>query len=74
MHGVSLRCYDAASRLQSVTDNSVPGNPYSAGYLYLANSRLVSQIAFANNGTTQMATTKQYDFPKAHGSSKARGS
>jgi YD repeat-containing protein len=30
--------------------------------LYLANSPLVGQIAFANNGTVTMTTTKQHDF------------
>jgi YD repeat-containing protein len=30
--------------------------------LYLANSPLVGQIAFANNGAVTMTTTKQYDF------------
>ena len=50
--------YDNASRLASVADGS--GN--SATYNYLANSPLVSQITFAQNGTTQMTTTKQYDY------------
>ena len=45
-----------------MTDNSAASNPYSATYSYLANSPLVGQIAFANNGTTAMTTTKQYDF------------
>lgn len=49
--------YDPASRLQSVSDG-VNG----AIYTYLANSPLVSQIAFTNNGATRMTTTKQYDL------------
>jgi RHS repeat-associated protein len=50
--------YDAASRLQTVSD----GNNDSATYNYLANSLLVSQIAFKQGSTTRMTTTKQYDF------------
>jgi len=50
--------YDAASRLQSVSDGV--GN--SAAYSYLANSPLVSQITFTNSGALRMTTTKQYDF------------
>ncbi len=53
--------YDAASRLQTVTDNS-GATPYSAANTYLANSPLVGQIVFATNGITRMTTTKQYDF------------
>ncbi len=34
----------------------------SATYTYLANSPLVSQIAFKQNATTRMTTTKVYDF------------
>jgi len=49
--------YDAASRLKTVGDGT-----NLATYSYLANSPLVSQIAFANNGTNQMTTTKQYDY------------
>src|SRR5438093_12147489 len=44
------------SRLSGVT-NGVN----AAGYTYVANSRLVSQIAFKNNGTTRMTTTKSWD-------------
>lgn len=33
----------------------------SATYAYLANSRLISQIAFTNNGTRRMLTTRSYD-------------
>jgi len=50
--------FDAASRLQTVGD----GHGDSATYSYLANSPLVSQITFAQNGTTAMTTTKQYDY------------
>ena len=50
--------YDSASRLKTVTD----ANNNSATYNYLANSPLVSQITFKQNGTTRMTTTKQYDF------------
>jgi RHS repeat-associated protein len=49
--------YDAASRLSTVAD----GNGNTAGYLYLANSPLVSQIAFKQSGVTRMTTTKAYD-------------
>jgi hypothetical protein len=49
--------YDNASRLQAVTDNT--GSPaYSATYIYLANSPLVSQITFKQGTTTRMTTTK----------------
>jgi len=50
--------YDAASRLQTVSD----GHGDSATYSYLANSPLVWQIAFKTNSTTRMTTTKQYDY------------
>jgi RHS repeat-associated protein len=49
--------YDAASRLLTVT-----GGTGAATYSYLANSRLVGQIAFANHGQTVMTTAKHYDF------------
>jgi RHS repeat-associated protein len=53
--------YDAASRLQTVTDNS--GSPaYSATYSYVANSPLVSNIVHKQSSTTRMTTTKQYDY------------
>jgi RHS repeat-associated protein len=35
---------------------------YSATYVYLANSPLVAQINFTNNGSGRMTTTKSYDF------------
>jgi hypothetical protein len=53
--------WDAASRLQSVTDRSA-AIPYSASYTYLDKSPLVSQIVFKTNTTTRMTTTKSYDF------------
>ena len=50
--------YTSDSRLSTVSDDN--GN--SATYTYLANSPLVSQIAFKQNGTTRMTTTKQSDY------------
>src|SRR6266511_4568916 len=49
--------YDYASRLTNVSDGT-----YSAGYSYLANSPLVSQITFKTNTTVRMTTTKNYDY------------
>ncbi|MDR3412851.1 MAG: RHS repeat-associated core domain-containing protein, partial [Formivibrio sp.] len=49
--------YDAASRLLTVSNGTG-----TATYSYLANSPLVGQIAFANNGQPVMTTAKQYDF------------
>jgi YD repeat-containing protein len=49
--------YDDASRLSSVgTGTNV------ATYAYLANSPLVEQIAFTHGNTTNMVTTKAYDY------------
>ena len=48
--------FDAASRLQTISDGTNYGT-----YSYLANSPLVSQITFKQNGTTRMTTTKAYD-------------
>ncbi|MCX6921883.1 MAG: RHS repeat-associated core domain-containing protein [Verrucomicrobia bacterium] len=48
--------YDAASRLKSVTNGTA-----TATYSYLANSPLVSEIDFANNGSQMMAVSKSYD-------------
>jgi len=48
--------YDAASRLTTVT-NDVNVTSYS----YIANSPLLDQITFKNNGTTRMTTTKSWD-------------
>ena len=49
--------YDSASRLTNASDGT-----YNAGYSYLANSPLVSQISFRSNSTVRMITTKQYDY------------
>jgi RHS repeat-associated protein len=49
--------YDTASRLKTVSDGT-----NTAGYTFLANSALVSQILFTNNGSLRMTTSKQYDF------------
>jgi RHS repeat-associated protein len=54
----STNTFDAASRLLSIGD--CLGN--TATYSYVANSPLVSQIMFTNNGVPRMTTTKQYDF------------
>ena len=48
--------YDAASRLNAVTNGS-----YTAGYAYLPNSSLVSNLVFMSGGTTRMTTTKTWD-------------
>ncbi len=48
--------YDAASRMTQVWQGG-----YGASYAYLANSPLVAQISFANNGTGILTTVKQYD-------------
>ncbi|HWV99693.1 MAG TPA: hypothetical protein VNZ64_08385 [Candidatus Acidoferrum sp.] len=50
--------YDAASRLQTVSDL----NNNSATYGYLANSALIGQITFKQGAPTRMTTTKTYDF------------
>jgi YD repeat-containing protein len=47
--------YDPASRLSGVTNGDL-----SASYSYLANSPLISDILFKQNGATRMTTTKQY--------------
>ena len=53
--------FDNASRLLTVTDNT--GSPaYSATYIYLAKSPLVSQIVFKQGTTTRMTTAKQHDY------------
>ena len=49
--------YDPASRLKTITSST---NAF--GYSYIANSLLVSQIFFTNNGSLRMTTTKQYDL------------
>jgi len=50
--------YAPSSRLRTVAD----GANNSATYYYLANSPLVDHIVFAQNGTSRMTTTKQYDL------------
>ena len=54
---VATNNFDAASRMGTISDgtNSAPNS-------FLANSPLVSQIVFQNNGTTRMTTTKTYDY------------
>jgi RHS repeat-associated protein len=49
--------FDPASRIFTVSDGT-----NTAGYSYLANSRLVSQISFTNNGALRMTTTKNWDY------------
>ena len=49
--------YGQASRLQTVSVGGI-----SAGYAYLANSALVGQIGFTNNGAQRMKTTRQWDY------------
>jgi hypothetical protein len=53
--------YDNASRMTNVTDGT-----YSAGYSYLANLRLVSQITLKQSSTVRMTTAKQYDYLNRH--------
>jgi YD repeat-containing protein len=48
--------YDNASRLGSVANGA-----NSAAYTYVANSPLVGQIEFVNNGALRVRTTKNYD-------------
>jgi RHS repeat-associated protein len=48
--------YDSASRLKTVSSGTS-----SAGYSYVANSPLLGQIAFTNNGALRMTTTNQHD-------------
>nr|WP_321349288.1 RHS repeat-associated core domain-containing protein [uncultured Methanoregula sp.] len=48
--------YDAASRLQTVSDGQ-----YSAQYHYLANSPLVEQIDYRNGEVLRMTTLKKHD-------------
>jgi RHS repeat-associated protein len=49
--------YDAASRLQSVSDGT-----NAAVYTYIANSPLVGNIGFEHNGQTVMTTSKTDDY------------
>jgi YD repeat-containing protein len=53
---VAVYGYDNASRLSTVSDGT-----NNAMYYYLANSMLVNNIAFSQNSTVRMTTTKQYD-------------
>jgi RHS repeat-associated protein len=48
--------YDAASRLNAVTNGT-----YTASYVYLPNSPLVSNIVFKTGGATKMTTTRNWD-------------
>ncbi|MBI2927419.1 MAG: RHS repeat-associated core domain-containing protein [Verrucomicrobia bacterium] len=48
--------YDTASRLTNVTEGT-----YGAGYAYLANSPLISQITFKQSSTVRLTTSKDYD-------------
>ena len=48
--------YDAASRLQTVTNGT-----NTATYAYVTNSPLVESVTFANAGTTRLTTAKTYD-------------
>ena len=52
----TLYTYDSASRLSTVSDGT-----NAATYTYVANSPLVSQIAFTQSGQPRMTTTKTYD-------------
>ena len=63
LHGLSIPSvssvtydYDAASRLQTVTNGA-----NTATYAYVTNSPLVESVAFANAGTTRLTTAKTYD-------------
>ena len=55
--------FDGASRMTNISDGM-----YQAGYSYLANSPLISQIIYRSNNTTRMTTTKTYDFLNRLGS------
>ncbi|PWU20969.1 MAG: hypothetical protein C5B50_02840 [Verrucomicrobia bacterium] len=48
--------FDAASRLKTTGDST-----NTAAYSYLANSPLISQIFYTNNGSLRMVQTRQYD-------------
>jgi len=50
-------CHDTVSRVNSVSYGS-----YSAGYTYLASSRLMSQIALKQNTTSRMVVNRQFDY------------
>ena len=53
----NAHAFDYASRLTNVTDGT-----FSAGYTYLANSPMISQVTFKQNSTTRMTTSKQFDY------------
>ncbi len=53
----ALYGYDAASRMLTVSDGT-----NNATYGYVTNSSLVAEIAFKQNSTLRMTTTKQYDL------------
>ena len=52
--------YDAASRLETVTDET-DATSYSATYGYLDDSSLVGTVTFGQDSTTRMTTTRSYD-------------
>jgi RHS repeat-associated protein len=52
--------YDAASRLQVVTNRSSV-TPSSATYTYENSSFLIKTLTFQENGNTRLVTTKQFD-------------
>ena len=52
--------FDNASRLSTASDGTP--NADNAYYTYLANSPLVSQIAFKQNGAPRMTNANSYDF------------
>lgn len=49
--------FDGASRITNVSDGT-----YQAGYSYLANSPLLSQVTYRSNSTTRMTTARTYDY------------
>jgi RHS repeat-associated protein len=53
---LSVFTYDSASRMHSAGDGA-----NTATYSYLANSPLIQNIYFTNNGVQRMVTTKNYD-------------
>ena len=59
----NMYAFDGASRMTNVSDGI-----YQAAYSYLANSPLISQIAYRSNSTVRMTTTKTYDFLNRLGS------
>ena len=53
----SIYTYDAASRLQTVSDGT-----NNATYAFVPNSPLVSQVTFKSNSVVRMMTTKAHDY------------